>query len=294
MALTPEDVVNKRFQPTKFREGYDQDEVDDFLDEVVVELRRLNQENAELRARLDGGTPAPVAADIDPADVPPATAAQFAEVPATDAAITAGEPAVDAGPVAVPVDLDDETASTASLLQLARRLHEEHVQEGLQRRNALIAEGEANAARITADAEAAQEARLVEAEAAQHARLADIEAAQQVRIVELETEQQARLAELEAEQQARLAELEAEQRARLAEAEAAERARIDALDSDRQQLEARVDELRIFEREYRENLKAYIESQLRELDGSDEVPSGRAATDANEGSLSDRQDSAGG
>ncbi|WP_295109864.1 DivIVA domain-containing protein, partial [uncultured Kocuria sp.] len=27
MALTPEDVINKRFQPTKFREGYDQDEV---------------------------------------------------------------------------------------------------------------------------------------------------------------------------------------------------------------------------------------------------------------------------
>src|SRR3954465_11655809 len=52
MALTPEDVVNKRFNPTKFREGYDQDEVDDFLDEVVVELRRLNQENEELRQRL--------------------------------------------------------------------------------------------------------------------------------------------------------------------------------------------------------------------------------------------------
>src|SRR3954451_3201257 len=54
MALTPEDVVNKRFNPTKFREGYDQDEVDDFLDEVVVELRRLNQENEELRQRLTG------------------------------------------------------------------------------------------------------------------------------------------------------------------------------------------------------------------------------------------------
>src|SRR5258705_13612317 len=54
MALTPEDVVNKRFNPTKFREGYDQDEVDDFLDEVVVELRRLNQENEELRQRLIG------------------------------------------------------------------------------------------------------------------------------------------------------------------------------------------------------------------------------------------------
>lgn len=73
MALTPEDVVNKRFQPTKFREGYDQDEVDDFLDEVVAELRRLHEENSELRGQLTqcqtrvaelsrGGTSAPVAA----------------------------------------------------------------------------------------------------------------------------------------------------------------------------------------------------------------------------------------
>ena len=52
MPLTPEDVVNKRFQPTKFREGYDQDEVDDFLDEIVIELRRLYQENEDLRRRL--------------------------------------------------------------------------------------------------------------------------------------------------------------------------------------------------------------------------------------------------
>ena len=39
MALTPEDVVNKRFQPTKFREGYDQDEVDDFLRDLYA-MRR--------------------------------------------------------------------------------------------------------------------------------------------------------------------------------------------------------------------------------------------------------------
>ena len=43
MALTPEDVVNKKFQHVKFRDGYDQDEVDDFLDEVVVELRQLTE-----------------------------------------------------------------------------------------------------------------------------------------------------------------------------------------------------------------------------------------------------------
>lgn len=52
MALTPEDVVNKQFQHVKFREGYDVDQVDDFLDEVVVELRRLNEENDSLRQKL--------------------------------------------------------------------------------------------------------------------------------------------------------------------------------------------------------------------------------------------------
>ena len=69
MALTPEDVINKRFQPTKFREGYDQDEVDDFLDEVVVELRRLHQENDALRKQVEtlGGRPEESAAASDAA-----------------------------------------------------------------------------------------------------------------------------------------------------------------------------------------------------------------------------------
>jgi DivIVA domain-containing protein len=149
MALTPEDVVNKRFQPTKFREGYDQDEVDDFLDEVVVELRRLNQENEELRQRLiasdsrinelqrTAGQPAPAGFEQAPAPAPfqPAAAA------ATD-------PTLDAG-------------NTNNLLQLARRLHEEHVREGVEKRDALIAEGQAQAQRAVEDGHA-QAARVVE------------------------------------------------------------------------------------------------------------------------------------
>lgn len=50
--LTPEAVVNKRFKPTKFREGYDQDELDDFLDEVVVTLRDLTAENNALQGEI--------------------------------------------------------------------------------------------------------------------------------------------------------------------------------------------------------------------------------------------------
>lgn len=130
MSLSPEDVVNKRFQTTKFRDGYDQDQVDDFLDEVVVELRRLNQENEELRAQL-GGAPVPAVAVVE--------------------AVEVAEPVVETAAVAV-VNDEDESGST-SLLVLARRLHEEHVREGVEKRDALIAEGHATAARLVTEAE---------------------------------------------------------------------------------------------------------------------------------------------
>jgi DivIVA domain-containing protein len=192
MALTPEDVVNKRFQATKFREGYDQDEVDDFLDEVVVELRRLNQENEELRQRL-AAAEARAAGAAKSAPAAPAPAAVYAE--------PAAPPPTVAVPMQAPAasDLDEQT-STTNLLQLARRLHEEHVREGIEKRDALIAEGHATAARVVAEAEAKQ------------------------------------------------------------------RAQIGILDQERVALEKRVDELRVFEREYRQKLKSYIEGQLRELD----------------------------
>src|SRR6476659_2024280 len=133
MALTPEDVVNKRFQPTKFREGYDQDEVDDFLDEIVVELRRLNQENDELRKQLaEGGSgtpassavaapvvekvPAPVKAEKDETRAKAAEAKKKAPEPATALAAvpSAASPAV-ANPTA---------ESAAGLLAMAQQMHD--------------------------------------------------------------------------------------------------------------------------------------------------------------------------
>jgi len=76
--LTTEDVLNKKFQYVKFREGYDQDEVDEFLDEVVSTIYSLQMENQDLKEKLEAAerriaelsnsdytpaeTPAPVAA----------------------------------------------------------------------------------------------------------------------------------------------------------------------------------------------------------------------------------------
>jgi DivIVA domain-containing protein len=64
MPLTPADVRNKQFSTTRLRPGYDEEEVDAFLDEVEAELDRLIQENEELRAKLAevlrGGKMAPL------------------------------------------------------------------------------------------------------------------------------------------------------------------------------------------------------------------------------------------
>jgi DivIVA domain-containing protein len=149
MPLTPEDVVNKRFQPTKFREGYDQDEVDDFLDEIVVELRRLNQDNEDLRQRLL------------------ASEGRISELQRTGAGMAGQLGSAPSVPVATPVPAFsafpeatsdpsglDSGNNTNNLLQLARKLHDEHVREGLSKRDSLIAEGHATAARLVREAEA--------------------------------------------------------------------------------------------------------------------------------------------
>jgi DivIVA domain-containing protein len=192
MALTPEDVVNKRFQPTKFREGYDQDEVDDFLDEVVVELRRLGQENEDLRQRL-------IASESRIAEL------QRSNVPVTGEQVTQSPISQLSYPTAQTDVSAVDPSNTNNLLQLARRLHEEHVREGVEKRDALIAEGHATAARVVADAEAKQ------------------------------------------------------------------RSQLSSLDQERGLLEHRIDELRAFEREYRQKLKGHIEGLLRELDASNVV-----------------------
>ncbi len=161
MPLTPEDVVNKRFQPTKFREGYDQDEVDDFLDELVVELRRLGSENEDLRQRL-------LASEARVAELQRSGAGLANQLESTEPVIPTFAPissptsSIDAL-AAFPTATDPENLSsnsTNNLLQLARKLHDDHVREGISKRDALIAEGHATAARVIREAEAQQRVEL--------------------------------------------------------------------------------------------------------------------------------------
>jgi DivIVA domain-containing protein len=52
MPLSPDDVASKRFHVVRFKEGYDETDVDAFLEEVVEELRRLQARIDELEAQL--------------------------------------------------------------------------------------------------------------------------------------------------------------------------------------------------------------------------------------------------
>ena len=45
-ALTSQDVLNKKFSATRFSEGYEQDEIDEFLDEITETLRAWEKRTA--------------------------------------------------------------------------------------------------------------------------------------------------------------------------------------------------------------------------------------------------------
>src|SRR4051812_1595715 len=72
MPLTPAEVHNVAFKkPPIGKRGYDEEEVDAFLDIVEVELSRLIEENNDLRARTGSGQPAPAGGGggVDPAEL---------------------------------------------------------------------------------------------------------------------------------------------------------------------------------------------------------------------------------
>lgn len=161
MALTPEDVVNKRFQPTKFREGYDQDEVDDFLDEIVVEMRRLTEENdslrkqvAELEAQLDGSevpAPAPVAATPVVEEEPEPVVEDVTEVE-EEAAPAPSPLAAPVAETAAPTPSGD-AQSAAGMLAMAQQLHDQYVAEGKAEGQRIIEEAKAEADATIRDAQ---------------------------------------------------------------------------------------------------------------------------------------------
>ncbi|MCB2412132.1 DivIVA domain-containing protein [Demequina sp. TTPB684] len=145
--LTAEDVLNKAFSKTKYREGFDQDEVDDFLDEVANSIAALTAERDELQQRLAqaqaGGAVIPAAA---PAPAPDAAAQQSRSETFLQAAT------------------DPNPPSATTMLAMAQKLHDEYVQAGEEARDRLIDEGKVKAESIVEQAEKDARSRMEDLE----------------------------------------------------------------------------------------------------------------------------------
>jgi DivIVA domain-containing protein len=244
MPLTPADVHNVVFKkPPIGKRGYDEDDVDAFLDEVERELARLIEENNDLKAQVErvrsgGGPPPPSGAsdgdmrrlasenndlksqverlrqEKQQAQQAAQQAQQAAQAAAQQAAQAAQSGAVPGPPV--PPGLSGTADSTGEqqalrVLMLAQRTADDHVADARREADKVLTEARTKADELTREARGKAEA------------------------------------------------LERDARQRHQEA-------MGGLDGKRVALEKHIEGLKSFEREYRTRLKAYLESQLRDLD----------------------------
>ena len=227
MPLTPADVHNVAFKkPPIGKRGYDEEEVDAFLDEVERELARLIEENNELRAQVErggrGGAPAGPSADprlaaelndmksqLDRVQRDKAAAEQAARsMQAELEQVRAQGGPANAGPT--PTGADGEQQALR-VLMMAQRTADDHVSDARREADKLLSDARSKAEEVTREARAKADA------------------------------------------------LERDARQRHQEA-------MGGLDAKRSALQKHIEELKQFEREYRTRLKAYLESQLRDLD----------------------------
>jgi len=211
MPLTPEDVHNKQFTTVRLREGYDEEEVDAFLDEVEAELTRLIRENEELRAKLAAATraaasaaAAPVPMRREPTPIPPPAPPQ----PALPAPLPAPLPVPQAPQFQAPGG-----DSAARVLALAQQTADQAIAEARNEANKIVGEARGRADGL----------------------------------------------EREARGKADALERDAQEKHRVA---------MGSLETARAALERKVDDLRAFEREYRQRLKSYLDGQMRQLEAS--------------------------
>lgn len=196
--LTAEDVLNKTFPETKFRPGYDQDEVDDFLDEIVNTLRALTAENEDLRSRL---------AAYESGEAPPVAKAEPAEQRVVETVpevkpevVVEPQPVQYAAQPAPLLQMGGEPEAATAMLSLAQKLHDEYVYDGKLESERIVNDANLRAAEIIAEADETSARTLAQ------------------------------------------------------------------LEQERSLLERKIDELRIFERDYRTRLRSYLENLLGDLE----------------------------
>ncbi len=251
MALTPEDVRNKQFTTVRFKEGYDLDEVDNFLDEIEVSLSAVTREVEDLRATTKGEVPDSIRDEIR---------ALGDENVRLKSELEQSAKALEDAHTRANVS-DDVVASDEALRTAQDRVSELDAQ--LSVANEELTNSLAEIAELRDQLAASQ----LEATAPAAAVSPADQRVASVRILELAqrtADEAVASARIESEQLISVAKSTSEELVSEAKASVANITR--EFETQRVSMERRVEELRAYEREYRGRLRSYLEGQLRELE----------------------------
>jgi DivIVA domain-containing protein len=232
MPLTPADVAAVAFsKPPLGKRGYDEDEVDAFLDLIEAELARLIQENTDLRTRAEPPDQQQLAAPVD----------------------TGGDPRrlESLGPPSPPplreqtAPGDDHNVHAARVLGLAQEMADRLTGEAKAEADGMLGHARTKSEQLLSEARAKAEGMVNDARTRSETMLNDA----RTRAETLERQSRDKAVSLERDAAAKHTEI------------------IAGLYQEKGILEKEIDELRTFERGYRTRLKTYLDSQLRELGG---------------------------
>ena len=263
MPLTPADVHNVAFsKPPIGKRGYNEDEVDAFLDLVEAELARLIEENEDLReqvSQLDQRL-GNAQADLDEARSRPQAA--MGPMPSTQQMQRPVEPppmpprSMDPRAMGGPgPDVDyrggpdmgggDHHVQAAKVLGLAQEMADRLTAEAKSEADSMLSDARNKSEQLLSDARAKSDGLVNDARSRAETMLNDA----RTRAETLERQSRDKAAQLVGDAERKQTEI------------------IGSITRDKSVLEKKIDELRTFEREYRTRLKTYLESQLRDLEG---------------------------
>jgi DivIVA domain-containing protein len=234
MPLTPADVANVAFsKPSLGKRGYDEDEVDAFLDVVGAELARLIQDNQGLRDQVEqlGVARVDTVPGLGPLELPRLVIAPV--VPMREQTSTGG----------------DHNVRAARVLGLAQEMADRVTGEAKAEADGMLGDARVRSEVLLSGARAKADGLVAEARTQAETMLND--ARSKAEIVDRQSRDKA--ASLEREAARKHAEV------------------IGSLSQEKRSLEKKLDELRTFEREYRTRLTTYLDSQLRQLIGRGSV-----------------------
>ncbi|PZS15443.1 MAG: cell division initiation protein [Pseudonocardiales bacterium] len=236
MPLTPADVRNVAFsKPPIGKRGYNEDEVDTFLDLVGADLARLIEENTDLRKRVEQLNQQRRAAPSDDSGrnvrplVPPRPV--IASVPPPRVRQT-------------PPD-GDHQAQAAKVLGMAQQIADQVTGDARVEAARMLSRARTTCEQLLSDARAKADGMVNEARTRAETTLDDA----RIRAEVVDRQSREKAASLERDAARKHTEI------------------LGSISDEKNILETKVDELRTLEGEYRTRLKIYLESQLRELVG---------------------------